>query len=307
MKFELRFYFLLMLLIMRLFSWAELVAPECKVLDEFEEVTPAQSVYGKGLLWKVSKAGTTPNYVFGTIHVADESITKIPAKVMAALNNAKTFAMEVIPEASEYVTLASLMYFTDEQKLSDLISKPLFAEVVRLLGAYHLSEEVVTLLKPWAAFLTLSYPPEFGQVLDLQLLALARKNGAEVSGLETLREQVDIFDTMAIDKQLRLLSDTACHYDLVEVDFEIMKSLYVDRDLAGLYAYTQRYSQSDDDLYDELIKKLLIDRNHTMTERMQVMLQAGNAFIAIGAMHLVGEEGVLSLLAKNEYEISLVY
>ncbi|MFT5133070.1 MAG: hypothetical protein ACI9SC_001539, partial [Gammaproteobacteria bacterium] len=145
------------------------------------------------------------------------------------------------------------------------------------------------------------------QVLDLQLLALARKNGAEVSGLETLREQVDIFDTMAIDKQLRLLSDTACHYDLVEVDFEIMKSLYVDRDLAGLYAYTQRYSQSDDDLYDELIKKLLIDRNHTMTERMQVMLQAGNAFIAIGAMHLVGEEGVLSLLAKNEYEISLVY
>ena len=56
-----------------------------------------------------------------------------------------------------------------------------------------------------------------------------------------------------------------------------------------------------------LIKKILVDRNYTMTERMQPMLESGNAFIAIGAMHLPGEEGVLSLLAKNDYEISLVY
>ncbi len=122
-----------------------------------------------------------------------------------------------------------------------------------------------------------------------------------------MREQIDIFDTMTLDKQVKLLSDTACHYEIVEADFEKMKSLYIARDLAGLYAYSQRYSQSDDDLYNELIKKLLIDRNYTMAERMQPMLKNGNAFIAIGAMHLAGEEGVLSLLANNEYEISLVY
>ena len=61
--------------------------------------------------------------------------------------------------------------------------------------------------------------------------------------------------------------DTACHYEIVEADFEKMKSLYIARDLAGLYAYSQRYSQSDDDLYNELIKKLLIDRNYTMAEK----------------------------------------
>jgi uncharacterized protein YbaP (TraB family) len=106
---------------------------------------------------------------------------------------------------------------------------------------------------------------------------------------------------------VKILSDTACHYDIVEADFEKMKSLYIARDLAGLYAYSQRYSLPDDDVYNELIKKLLIDRNYTMVERMQPILENGDAFIAIGAMHLPGDEGILSLLAKNNYKISLVY
>ena len=307
MAFPARCCILLFLLLGPRVCVAEPVAPECEALQEFEEVATGESDYGKGILWKVSKTGIAPSYVFGTIHVADESITNLPEKVTNALNSASTFVMEVVPEPGELIPIVSLMYFTDGQKLTDLLSTALFNEVVRLLSPYHLSEEAITLFKPWAAFLTMSYPPEYRQAMDMQLLEIARQNGAEVSGLESLREQIDIFDTMTLDKQVKLLSDTACHYENVEADFEKMKSLYIARDLAGLYAYSQRYSQSDDDLYNELIKKLLIDRNYTMAERMQPMLKNGNAFIAIGAMHLAGEEGVLSLLANNEYEISLVY
>lgn len=288
-------------------SAAELIAPECQVLEEYEEITATTGEYDNGLLWKISKAGSPHSYVFGTIHVSDESVVKLPEEVNGALNQAKTFAMEVVPEPSEVMTIASLMYFSDGQKLSDHISEPLFDEVVRLLASYHLPEDAVELLKPWAAFLTMSYPPEFGQVLDMQLLEKARQLGAIVTGLESMQEQIDIFNTLTLDHQIKILSDTACHYDLVEADFDKMKSLYVARDLAGLYAYSQRYSLSDEEVYNELIKKILVDRNYTMTERMQPILETGNAFIAIGAMHLPGEEGVLSLLAKNNYEISVVY
>ena len=288
-------------------SATELIAPECQVLEEYEEITAATGEFDNGLLWKISKAGSPHSYVFGTIHVSDESIVKLPEEVIGALNQAKTFAMEVVPEPSEIMTIASLMYFSDGQKLSDLISEPLFDEVVRLLASYHLPEEAVELLKPWAAFLTMSYPPEFGQVLDMQLLEKARQLGVIVTGLESMQEQIDIFNTLTLDHQIKILSDTACHYDLVEADFDKMKSLYIDRNLAGLYAYSQRYSLSDEEVYNELIKKILVDRNYTMTERMQPILETGNAFIAIGAMHLPGDEGVLSLLAKNNYEISLVY
>ncbi len=307
MRFNLEYCLTALLFIAPAVSASPLDAPECEVLQQFENVKPVAGIYDSGLLWQVSKVGVPSSYVFGTIHVSDESIVNLPEQVSDALIRAETFAMEVVPEAAEIMVIASLMYFADGQKLSDLVSRPLFAEVVRLLSAYHLPEDSVALMKPWAAFLTMSYPPEFRQVLDMQLLETARQNGARLVGLESLQEQIDIFDKMALDKQLKLLSDTACHYDIVESGFEKMKSLYLAGDLAGLYAYSQRYSLSDDDLYNELIQELLVERNYIMAERMQAVLQDGNAFIAIGAMHLPGEEGVLALLAKNNYDISLVY
>ncbi len=307
MKYRVDFCFLILFLITP-FIWAdELAAPECEILEKFEDINPASSTGGNGLLWKISRKGVASSYVFGTIHVADEAIISLLDEVRGTLAQATIFAMEVVPQAKEMMTVASLMYFADGRKLSDLLSQPLFNKVVKLLSSYHLSLEAVTLLKPWAAFVTMSYPPEFGQVMDLQLLGIARNNDVKVTGLESLQEQLDIFNTMTLDKQVKILSDAACHYDVVEADFEKMKSLYSARDLAGLYNYSKRYSLSDDAVYNELIRKLLINRNYTMTQRMLPILENGNAFIAIGAMHLPGEEGVLALLAKYDYEISPVF
>jgi uncharacterized protein YbaP (TraB family) len=301
------FLITLLLALIPTLSPAELLAPECEPLLQIEEITHKKSVYGTGLLWRVSKIGTAPSFVFGTIHVADESITRLPEKVISALKSSSIFVMEVLPEPSEIMAFTSRMYFSNGQKLTDLLSQALFEEVVRLLGNYHLSADIVTLIKPWAAFLTLNYPSQSGQILDYKLLEIARENGAELKGLESVQEQLDIFDNLALEKQIKLLSDTVCHYAFVEDDFDLMKSMYLDRDISGLYAYAQRYSQFEDELYNELIKKLSIDRNYTMAERMQPQLGNGGAFIAIGAMHLVGDEGVLAILAKNDYEISLVY
>ncbi len=86
-----------------------------------------------------------------------------------------------------------------------------------------------------------------------------------------------------------------------------MKQLYIERDLKGLFIYSQKYTVPGDKVYDELMDKLLTQRNRKMAQRMQAQLQAGEAFIAIGAMHLPGEEGVLNLLEQQDYTIKLVY
>lgn len=281
--------------------------PECSHVEEFDEITPVAQPYDKSLLWKVSKNEGEESYVFGTIHVADEDIVDLPDEVLHALNHSTTFAMEVVPEPEELLSVAGLMYFSDGQKLSDLVSPHLFQQVLSLLSSYHLPEDAIKVMKPWAAYLTMSYPPEFGEVLDLQLLAKARKNGAKLIGLESLQEQLSLFNNMTLANQLKLLSDTVCNYDLIETDFVKMKQLYKNRDLNGLYNYSLRYSLDDNHLYQDLIDKLLVQRNYRMTERMQSMLEEGSAFIAIGAMHLPGNEGVLSLLEKNNYKITPVY
>ncbi|NKB38837.1 MAG: hypothetical protein GKR93_17025 [Gammaproteobacteria bacterium] len=286
---------------------AQTIPPECETVDEINEISEVDAVYKKGLLWKISSKDVEPSYLFGTIHVSDEAITSLPEIVENALDKADTFVMELVPNQADAMTVSSQMYFSDGQKLNELVSAELFEEIVRLLVPYHLPREAIKVIKPWGAFLTMSYPPDFGTVLDLQLMERAKRMNANIQGLESLHEQIDIFNSMSTDKQLRLLRDTACNHESLEMDFEKMKALYLARDLQGLISYGSRHSASEDLLYNELLQKLLIDRNYTMTERMQSVLQKGRAFIAIGAMHLAGDEGVLSLLEKNHYKISLEY
>ncbi len=288
-------------------SLAAFNAPECTPWQETAETVAGFDSYKKGLLWKLTHPDKKASYLFGTIHVADERITNLPPAVSGALNESRVFAMEVLPELGEMMSFASLMYFQDGRRLTDMISPQLFSRVSALLQGYHIPAEAVAIMKPWAAFLTMSYPAEFGKVLDLQLLEIAQKNGAQISGLETLLEQVSIFENLDMEKQLRLLADTTCHYDIMEADFEKMKTLYMARDLAGLYNYSQRNADPDDELYNELMDKLLTRRNYSMAERMKPILDKGDAFIAVGAMHLAGKEGLLNLLAGSGFRVTRVY
>lgn len=285
----------------------ELLSPECRPLVLSGKLDSGPSQYDKGLLWKISKAGVTPSYIFGTIHVTDKNILNLPTEVSDSLNNSDVFVMEAVPDINHILLLGKRMFLNDGDRLEDIISKPIFDNTVKILSAYNMSVEVVSMMKPWAAFLTMNYPPETGTILDLELLRIARDNGAKIYGLETMDEQIDVLDHLELDSQLRLLIDTVCHYNIMEEEFEMMKILYLNRDLKGLIEYSSRFTTTENDVYLELFEKLLTRRNYTMTDRMQKYLNKGSAFIAIGAMHLPGEEGVLHLLKQHNYDVSVVY
>ncbi len=284
----------------------ELISSDCEPLTE-NNVVNDNVKHSEGLLWKVSKDNHAASYVFGTIHVSDVAITTLPSPVDMALQASDQFVMEALPDAEQMMLLSSMMFFNDGQNLSELVDQPIYDRTKEILAAYQLGPEAVSVMKPWAAFLLMNYPPDRGQPLDLVLLSLAQQNGADVAGLESLKEQGDIFNSLTLNEQVKLLTDTVCHYDIVEKDFAMMKSLYLKRDIGGLYNYAQRYSIVDDPVYEKLMHRLINDRNSAMVERMQPMLKKGKSFIAIGAMHLTGEEGVLALLEKKGYQVKSVY
>ena len=267
----------------------QLISAHCEPLldSQFEaEVIP----YAQGLLWKISKNNKSPSYLFGTIHISDKDVTTLPDVVDKALHESEQFVMEALPDAEQMLLFSRMMFFHDGQQLAELVDTSIYKKTKSILSAYHLGDDAVSIMKPWAAFLLMNYPPDAGDPLDLVLLSLAQQNGATVSGLETLKEQADIFSDLKMPDQVKLLTDTVCHYDVIEEDFIAMKSFYLKRDLGGLYNYTQRYSMSKEPVYEKLMKKLIVDRNKTMAERMQPMLDKGKSFIAIGAMHLTGAE-----------------
>ena len=296
-----------------LLVWSSMVRAEqvtqndCRIAEPASNETSESLDYSNALLWKISKDNQVPSYIFGTIHVADTRITSLPEPVNTNLNNASVYVMEALPEPEEAIQMSQMMFFSDGTTLKDFIDTGLFDRATEILGNYQFSAESVTFLKPWAAFLIMNYPPENGLPLDLQLLETARENGAELHGLETLTEQGKIFSEMEINTQVQLLMDTLCNYAIVIDDFEQMKKFYLDRNLQGLYEYSNKYSFSEEKIYKDLVRRLLTDRNYVMVERMQPFLEKGDAFIAIGAMHLPGDDGVLSLLVNKGYKVSPVY
>jgi uncharacterized protein len=284
----------------------ELISSQCESLEvntsAIEDVKHSQ-----GMLWKVSKEGKEASYLFGTIHISDKEVTTLPEVVDNALHDSDQFVMEAVPDMEQLTLFSRTMFFNDGKLLSNYVDAPVYERTKQILAAYQLGPDAVSVMKPWAAFLMMNYPPDKGQPLDMVLLSLAQQNGAAIAGLESLKEQADIFSDLNMEEQVKLLTDTVCHYDMVEQDFAVMKSLYLKRDLGGLYNYAQRYSMSDQPVYQKLMKKLIDDRNNTMVDRMQTMLDKGSAFIAIGAMHLTGKQGVLALLEKRGYSISSIY
>lgn len=263
--------------------------------------------FSKGLLWQVSRDGRVSGYVFGTIHVDDPDILDLPAPVSNSFNMSRHYVMELVPAADDMQKFADAMFFQDGSRLDALLPAELYARTVSILLDYGMTGEVVSLLKPWAAFVLMSYPDNMDMVLDMQLLELAHQNNAEVSGLETIDEQIAIFSGMDLDDQVRILTDTVCHYENTDADFEVMKSLYLERDLQGLVSYSHRYQFEDNSVYDDAYDRLIDQRNRRMVERMEVILAERGAFIAVGAMHLPGENGILSLLENRKYTITRVY
>ena len=169
---------------------------------------------------------------------------------------------------------------------------------------------MVDRMKPWAVAVTLMTPPgETGVVLDLHLYQRAVAAGKPVDGLETPLEQLSVFDELSESDQVALLKDTLDNLPDVQDMLDDLKNAYLARDLARLAAINSDDSMRDSDpqLVARFTDKLITRRNHRMAERMQSRLRSGGRFIAVGALHLPGRDGLLRLLSQQGYTLTRVY
>jgi uncharacterized protein YbaP (TraB family) len=280
----------------------------CRPLELLEPAERTPVEHTQGLLWRVSDAAGGESFVFGTIHLGDADVVSLPAPIQGAFDSSEAFVMEALLDARAAMAFSQRMFYTSGEQLSDSITPELFQRVASLLAGYGVPEPMARNIKPWAAYLTLSFPPGAGQLpLDMVLMESAYQQHKAVHGLESIDEQAAIFERMAVSDQIALLVDLVCNYDVVQGDIEAMKDAYLARDLGGLVQLSEKYTLGSDDIYQRLIKVLLTDRNHRMVERMSAYVEAGNAFIAVGALHLPGPEGILQLLKKRGYRIEAVY
>ena len=263
----------------------------------------------KGILWRIDGAASQPSYLLGTIHSDDARVTNVPPSVMRVFQQADSFSGEVKMDLPSMMQASQATLLPEGQSLEQLIDRSLYKQTVQLLAAYGIPELVVQRMKPWAAAATLSLPrPQSGIFLDMLLYNQAAAAGKRVYGLETIAEQIGAMESMSHELQITMLRDAIAQHDQLDQIIEQLITAYVRRDLKALESISNAAMQEGDARVAEVFNAEVVDRrNYRMLERMQPRLREGNAFIAVGALHLPGDKGLLKLLRNKGYRVSPMY
>jgi uncharacterized protein YbaP (TraB family) len=256
-----------------------------------------------GLLWRIEGAGPAPSHLFGTIHVDDPRVTALPDPVARRLDEAASFTMEVTFEPANLAQLAARMVYRDGRDLAAATGPELYARLAAAAPSLGVPPEALRLFRPWALALLLVMPPQASaEVLDNVLMRRAAERGKPVYPLESVDEQVAAFESLSEPDQVLLLRHALDNRDRVRAAIARLIEAYLRRDLAAMWRISEEGSDGDAQvrrLNREFMTRLLDERNARMVERMQPQLAAGRAFIAVGALHLYGEHGLLALLEKR--------
>jgi uncharacterized protein YbaP (TraB family) len=270
----------------------------------------AAGPFDAGLLWRVERAGYPPAFLFGTVHVDDPRVTRLPEAVTRRFDAAGEFTMEVIFDPAMLKTLAGRMLYADGRDLPQVAGAELFGKAAAAAGDLGLPPEALRLFRPWAVAMLLIMPrQQHGDVLDVMLMKRAQEQGKPVHQLETVDEQIALFENLPERDQLMMLRHTVDNLETARRGVRDVVEAWLARDLAALARISDRADISDPEMrrFNERFRAELIDgRNLRMVERMQPRLQAGG-FIAVGALHLHGARGVLAELAALGYVVTREY
>ena len=267
----------------------------------------------QGLLWQVSRPGVPPSYVFGTLHLPDSRLLLLPDVVEQALARAHCFVMEMYPDEFVAARFREASQLDNGERLDHLLAGQDFATLAHLLEPRGFGRDAVAMLKPWAALLVLTArtATDSELTLDNALYLKARMARMRIEELDSVEEQIAVFDSIPRATQLSLLQFYIDHRDELPQLAERTVQAYLRRDLSAVARASQPLhgKQSSYRRHSAVLeKKIVRDRSVVMAHRMQTYLQRGRAVVAIGAYHLYGRHSVLRLLQREYgWQVTRVY
>ena len=276
----------------------------------FSTVSQADTAdYSSGLLFRVYKSPDAISYLFGTMHSDDERVLALAEPVREAMGRTRRLVLEM--DLNPGVALASMaaMILSDGRDLQQILGERLYSKTQIAAEGIGIPEIALRKFKPWAIATMLSLPPSSsGKFLDVTLYQQAVAAGIEVIGLESAEEQLAVFDQMSEKDQVTILEDTLVHLERIPDMLNDLMNAYLARDLQQLVALSSSYQAgSDPDVMQRFEQAAVIDRNTRMAQRLLPILQQAPTVVAVGALHLPGEEGLLNLLSRQGFVIEKVF
>lgn len=259
------------------------------------------------LLWKVTAESGAVSHIFGTIHSDDPRVLRLKPAVQEALNGSERLVLEIVVTPEGVLDMMSRLYRRDGSELKKDLPAPLYARTLAVFKERGLEESWVNRLTIWGAAVNFMIPQSSGMVLDMRLQALMQERNKPVYGLETVESQLAVFADLDKESQVRMLAIALDELGRLEQTTEQLIRYYLSEDLAAIAGMEREFHTGENRAFMERLMDRLIDqRNRRMTEGMLEHLRAGKAFVAIGALHLPGEQGIVYLLQKAGFRVEPV-
>ena len=296
---------------------AELAGSDPRTVERMEAEAAAVP-NGKGLLWRIERPGVAPSWLFGTMHMSDPRVVTLPAAAQAAFDRAGTVVIEttdILDEKKMGAALLArpeLMMFTDASTLPGMLSDADRAVVEAGLAKRGIPLASVIKMKPWMLSALVSLPAcelvrktAGAPVLDVKLANEAEAAGKQVAGLESMVEQLEAMASLPMQFHLQGLVEVLRLGDRIEDVMETMVQLYLAGE-TGMFLpffHAALPSGGDEEGYAAFQEAMIDVRNRTMAEGATPLIEKGGAFIAVGALHLAGEGGLVALLRQRGFRV----
>lgn len=263
------------------------------------------------LLWRITgKNIARPSYLFGTMHMLCADDIDLSDSLRYAIRNTDKVYLELeMDNMFEMIAAMQHMAMRNDTTLADLLTDSEYTVVKRYFNE-HTSMLPFSMLETYKPLLTASLIAEqqttdCGNMVAMEQLIMreAKRNNKKIKGLETMNFQLSIFDKIPYKLQAKQLYLMIVNNNNVEGD-EIKK-------------LTDAYRNQQLETMEEMTKKealgirnfsnlLLYDRNAAWAQKLDTLLPLNSLVIAVGAGHLPGNRGVISLLRKAGYKVEPV-
>jgi len=295
-----------------------------KIKDDVKRIPNSQ-----GRFWKIEKSGIAPSWLLGTMHVTDRRVRQLTQVEQTAFDAAQRVALELdeILDPSATAALKILGHtkkftYLEDNVLKNTLPASQFAMFEEALESRGLSYALLSRTKPWLIWATMNQTPcmaQGGIPFDIVLGKWAQADDKEVVGLEKIDEQLAAIDALPLNFHVTSVIQLAKLSDRLDDYHETMISLYLDGEIGSIMPTMMSLMRRDleerglgdaempnsvDMLNFEAI--LLDERNVIMAQRAAPLLEEGNSFIAVGALHLVGETGLVEQFRRMGYQVTRI-
>ena len=275
-------------------------------------VFPARPIAASSFLWKVTK-GQGVVYLVGSVHMLTPDFYPLQPALDTAFKSSDLLVEEadlgeMLAPATQFSLLQRGM-LPAGQTLDKVVSPATLALVKAHSGALGVlggQLDAVKQFKPWFLAMTLEalewqkagFDPTLG--LDKHFYDRAQVDGKTVQGLETTEFQISIFDGMTPEQQDRFLADTLKDLDKETASVGKLVTSWKAGDVAGVERLVLQDLQNDPQIY----QRLLVGRNRAWLPKIEALFSRPRpAFVVVGAAHLIGPDGLVSMLKAKGYQL----